>query len=110
MTSAIGGMRVASAMLKPAVVSFLDTMLYESGEPLRVEEATISDTSPIKYKTLAESNIVERTGLMVGAIREKQTGKYIYHPEGSYKLNGGDTLIVIGDLEQMKNLRTITEG
>ncbi len=104
----IGGMRISSAMLRPAVVNFLDQMLYQVGEPLRLEEAEILENSTLKNKTLAESNISEKTGLMVVAIKEKTTGKYLYNPKADYKLSTGDTLIVIGNSEQVKKLRTLT--
>jgi len=107
LTDLIGGMRIASAMLRPAVVNFLDQMLYQSGEPLRLEEAVVSASSPLKDKSLSESNISEKTGLMVVAIKEKNTGKYIYNPKANYKLCDGDTLIVIGNSEQVKKLRSL---
>ena len=36
-STVIGGMRIASTMLRPAVVKFLDAMLYGKDKPLRFE-------------------------------------------------------------------------
>jgi len=51
LTDAIGGMRIASVMLRPTVVSFLDSMLRDSSGVLRVEEVTLRQYSePIKKR------------------------------------------------------------
>ncbi|MFH0807881.1 MAG: NAD-binding protein [Elusimicrobiota bacterium] len=110
-TNLIGGMRIASAALRPTVVSFLDRMLYQTvdNEPLRIEEETISDKSPLTGKALSDCNINEKVGLIVIAIRESKTEKFIYNPKQNYKLNSGDTLIVIGTPTQVKQLHSLIE-
>src|SRR5262249_6097394 len=50
-TNAIGGLRIASVMLRPAVVTFLDEMLRVPGNTLRVEEVHIRQDSPLVNKT-----------------------------------------------------------
>jgi len=111
-TNLIGGMRIASATLRPTVVSFLDRMLYQTvdNESLRVEEESVSGKSPLIGKPLSECNISEKTGLIVIAIRESVTNKFIYNPKQAYKLNPDDTLIVIGTPTQVKQLHNLLNG
>ncbi|OGS21326.1 MAG: hypothetical protein A2252_08785 [Elusimicrobia bacterium RIFOXYA2_FULL_39_19] len=110
-TNLIGGMRIASVTLRPAVVSFLDTMLYQTvnGEPLRVEEGIITESSHLKGKPLSECKISEKTGLIVIAIKEKLSGKFVYNPSQSHKVLPGDAIIVIGTPSQAKQLHTLIE-
>ena len=44
--SQIGGLRMASELIRPHVVGFLDTMLKEQGRTLRVEEIEVKSSSP----------------------------------------------------------------
>lgn len=107
LTDAIGGMRIASAMLRPTVVSFLDSMLRDAKGTLRVEEAVVAERSHLEDKTLAHSGISEKTGLVVVAVRSKATGAYTHNPGAHHKLSAGDTLIVIGDPDQVTRLNQL---
>jgi len=64
---------------------------------LRVEEARVSDASTLKGRSIVESGIGEKTGLLIIAVISKATGKYLFNPSHTYKLESGDTLIVIGN-------------
>ncbi|MEW6040759.1 MAG: potassium channel protein [Elusimicrobiota bacterium] len=107
-TNFIGAMRIASVMIRPEVVSFLDTMLRHTAGGIRVEEAAIGENSPIKGKTIKESGIHEKTGLLVIAVKEKTSGEYKYNIKSSYKISEGDVLIVIGNPDQIKSLDALS--
>jgi voltage-gated potassium channel len=107
-TNFIGAMRIASVMIRPEVVSFLDTMLRQPGGDMRVEEVVISKDSPIKGRTIKESQIYEKTGLLVIAVKDSSTGDYKYNLQSSYRLNAGDILITIGTSDQIKALESLT--
>ena len=107
LTDSIGGMRIASAMIRPTVVSFLDAMLRGTDETLRVEEASVGGNSGLIGKSVAESNIGEKTGLLIIAVICKETGKYLFNPSHTYRLQSGDTLIVIGNPGQLRSLNDL---
>ena len=109
LTDAIGGMRIASTMLRPTVVSFLDGMLKGGDQHLRVEEAPIRAHSTLIDTTIAQSRISERTGLIIVALKDKNTNAYIYNPPSIHVLREGDILIVIGDQKQVEKLFAITQ-
>ena len=100
--SFIGGMRMVSDMVRPAVVSFLDKMLYAKGHILRVEEATVGKDSPLTGKTIKESAIKERTGALLVAIRNGKTGDYEFNPGPDRIIQESDVLIFIGSPEMLR--------
>ncbi len=103
--TAIGGMRIASEMIRPAAVSFLDTMLRDKEMTLRVEEAVIGPESSFIDKTIAEVDIGKKTGAIVVAIKDGETGKQKFNPPASTKLKADDVLIMIGSIDQVSKLR-----
>jgi K+/H+ antiporter YhaU regulatory subunit KhtT len=58
--------------------------------------------------SLVNAKILPRTGLLVVAIRNGYDGSFIYNPKPTTQLNLGDTLIVIGDPDQILKLKTLT--
>ncbi len=101
----IGGMRIASTMLRPSVVKFLDIMLYSGDKVLRVEEVEVPEYSDFSNKQISKCEIPQKTGLLVIAVKDKTTGEYIFNPSGEHIINPGDILIVIGNDEQIKNIK-----
>jgi len=102
----IGGLRLASVMIRPSVVAFLDEMLRVTGQTLRMEEIRISDDSTLAGKTLVEADIARRTGLLVVAIKWGDGG-YQFNPRGQTVLKSGDILIVIGTPEKLVALKRL---
>ena len=85
-----GGMRIASAMIRPHVVSFLDEML-KSEKNLRIEEVPIPAgfiPKPIGSLKLRSANYV------LLAVRERN-GNWAFNPDQDYLLKPGFTLIAM---------------
>jgi voltage-gated potassium channel len=104
--SHIGGLRMASELLRPAAVDFLDKMIREKDGTLRVEEASVASSSPISGKTLAEAQIPKRTGCVVVALRRKD-GSFQFNPSADTNLSTGDALIVIGEIPKINELKRL---
>lgn len=100
----IGGMRMASEMIRPHVVSFLDLMLREKSKTLRVEEISVKEGSSWAGKTIQETEIHRRFDLLALAVRNP-AGVIEYNPHGDTVLNAGDVLIVMGDVNQVSKAR-----
>jgi voltage-gated potassium channel len=102
----IGGMRMASQMVRPNVVNFLDTMLRERDGSLRVEEVRIVHDSPIAGKTVAEADLTERTGALLMALRDLEQ-RFEFNPHKDRRLEAGLVLMVMGDRVQLESLRKL---
>lgn len=100
----IGGLRMASELIRPHVVSFLDLMLKEQSKTLRVEEISVSEASPWAGKTIRDSEIHARFELLALAVR-KPSGETTYNPHGDTSLRPGDVIIVMGDVNQVWKAR-----
>jgi voltage-gated potassium channel len=102
--NAIGGLRMASVMLRPTVVNFLDEMLRVTEQTLRMEEVNLNAASPLVGRTLRDASIRVRTGLLVVALKSRD-GAYHFNPEPETLIKTDDVLIVIGTPEQLSTLR-----
>jgi voltage-gated potassium channel len=92
----IGGMRMVSDMVRPAVVTFLDKMLYDKERTLRVEEVTVGAGSQAAGRTIGEAGIGEKTGALLVAVKRAGTADYEFNPPAGGKIREGDILIFIG--------------
>jgi voltage-gated potassium channel len=99
----IGGLRLASELVRPHVVGFLDVMLRES-KTLRVEEILVNNGSPWLGKTIRETEIHQRYELLALALR-KPDGQTRYNPHGHTALVAGDVLLVMGDVDMIWKAR-----
>jgi voltage-gated potassium channel len=104
----IGGLRLASEMLRPNVVSFLDTMLRHSDD-YRFEEATLTPSSTAAGKTLREIDLFGRFAINPVAIRDGGE-TFHYNPSPDHRLKAGDTLVVIAEPDKLGQLRRYLSG
>jgi len=104
----IGGMRLVSEMLRPAVVRFLDDMLRDR-RAFRIEEIKLADRTVDLGTTLRDARVRERFGMTVLAMRGRDAEGWTYNPDASEKLTPGMTLVVLGSPEQVAKLRELAE-
>jgi voltage-gated potassium channel len=101
-----GGIRMASQLLRPHVVGFLDSAVLGPGLDLRLEEAEIPTGSHLGGRTLADARIPKETGLVVIALqRGGVPERPIYNPGPETTLEEGDVMIVLGQAGQVRRLR-----
>jgi voltage-gated potassium channel len=105
----IGAMRIASEIVRPTVVRFLDEMLRDKEARLRIEEATIGDGSDLCTATLADANLREGVGVLVLAVRSPDGG-LAYVPSADLRLQVGHTVIALGTPDQIAALRARARG
>lgn len=99
----IGGMRMVSELLRPAVVRFLDDMLRDRRAAYRIEEVRLGGKD--LGKTLRDARIRERFGMTVLALQQKDSDPWTYNPDADTEIGPGMTLVVLGSAEQVAALR-----
>lgn len=103
----IGGTRMASLMLRPNVISFLDIVTRAGDVILDLEDVVIFKDSTLIERTLKEAKIPEKTGLIVLAIKKQGIEKLSLNPSSDEVLKEGDTMIVLGKEDQVNELKKI---
>ena len=93
----IGGLRLASELIRPSVVNFLDEMLRDQSGTIRVEEITVGEGSPWSGKELKEMDLHGQFDLLPLAVR-KPDGAIKFNPRGDTVMASGDVLVVMGDI------------
>jgi voltage-gated potassium channel len=88
-----GALRIASSMLRPAVVSFLDEML-RSDKGLRVEEVQLPSSA--RARRIAEL-APQDPQYVVLALRHD--GRWQFNPPADALARGGSTLVVMATPE-----------
>ncbi len=106
MPNFIGGLRMASELIRPSVVSFLDVMLRSKDKTIRIDELSISDSPCYKNKTLRETGILSRKDVTVVALRNDVTEVYEFNPPADKILAAGDTVILIGDINAISSIKS----
>ena len=104
----IGGLRMVSEMIRPHVVTFIDSMLRDKKAGMRIAEINIR--SP-KYRgrTISDLNIAQYDNTLVLAIQSAENA-YIYNPPPQTVLGVDDTLIVMGKSMAVKHAIRVIEG
>jgi voltage-gated potassium channel len=105
----IGGMRLVSEMMRPAVVRFLDEMLRDTRAAFRIEEILLGPGASEIGNTLRDARVRERFGMTVLAIRASDNTSWTYNPDSSEKIAPGMTLVVLGSPAQVAELRKICQ-
>lgn len=105
----IGGRRMAAMVLRPSIFSFLDVVTYAGDEVFNLEEVLLGEASELSGKTLREARIPERTGLIVMAIKKSGSRTMVFNPQASENITVGDSLIVLGNPENVDKLKTLAK-
>jgi len=107
----IGGLRMASELLRPAVVGFIDLIIRDSPQnQLSVEEVFIPEQSPLSGRLLAESGIRQVSNSLILAVIQGERGDRIFNPPPQLRLHPGMTLVALGELDELKCLYRYVHG
>ncbi len=97
---AIGAARIAHNILRPTVTDFIDLAMSGEGMELGMEEICIPANSKLAGMELMASGLRGNYDLIVVAIKRAE-GKMIFNPPSQEVLRAGDTLVVIGAVENL---------
>ena len=105
----IGGLRMASEMIRPHVTSFLDMMLRDKDSPMRVEEIHIPPHSPYIGKPVKDIDF-KGIGNMLLISARKTNGEWIYNPYPDTIVEKGMSMIIIATPEEKNLLMSVIAG
>jgi voltage-gated potassium channel len=101
----IGGLRMASELIRPDTTTFLDSMMRDNSS-LRVDEVKIGPTTTYRNKPIKSCDILASSDIVLVSMRRgREERDFIFNPPQSTVITPGDTLIVIGHPEQLEILR-----
>jgi voltage-gated potassium channel len=102
----LGARRMAHAILRPTVIEFLEMAFADENVDVEVEELTIKPNSPVVHRTLYESEIRPKFGVIIISIK-KGDGRMVFNPEADTLLESEDTLVVVGGAANIKGLEKL---
>jgi voltage-gated potassium channel len=104
----ISGFRITQALLKPKVIDYMDELFSLPDLGLQIEEINIGEKSKLMGKTLANSGLRGKLNIIILSIYRKD-GELIYNPKSDIEILPGDTLVVIGEIGELKTLEEIAD-
>jgi voltage-gated potassium channel len=106
--SQIGGLRLASEVIRPHVVSFLDQMLKEQGGTLRVEEIEVDSSSKWAGVALHDLNLKGQYNLLVLGMKPSgatSLSELVINPPDSALVPARGVLIAMGYVKDIQRAR-----
>ena len=108
--SFIGGMRMVSEMVRPAVVGLLDKMLRERDVVRRVEEVSLRSGSKIIGRSIADSKIMDIKDALLVALKRTTEEAYEFKPPVDTVLQENDVLFFITTPDGLNDVERIVGG
>jgi voltage-gated potassium channel len=106
--SQIGGLRMASELIRPHVVGFLDLMLKEQGKTLRVEEIEVRASSSWAGSALHDLNLKGRYNLLVLGLKSptgESVSELVVNPPDDAVVGRQAVIIAMGDMNDIQRAR-----
>jgi len=98
----VGGKRMAMLALRPAMIEFVETVLFGRGQELLIEEIEVSEDSPLVGSTIRQ--IEERFhGVRILALRDKD-GVLMPNPNPNSSIEKNSSLAIFGTTDQLQSI------
>ncbi|WP_138433100.1 potassium channel family protein [Winogradskyella algicola] len=102
----IGGDHMASLVVIPDLVEFIDNLGIVGERNINIEEIKVEQLYDTEHvKTIRELDLRKKTGCTVIGFKD-ENGEYIVNPEADTKLVTGSKIIVLGRPEQINKLNS----
>jgi voltage-gated potassium channel len=102
----IGGDHMASLVVVPGLMEFLDNLSIVGKTNINIEEVAVEKLYNTKeVKTIKDLDLRKKTGCTVIGYKD-ENGEYIVNPEANLKLTPNSKIIVLGRPEQIEGLNT----
>lgn len=105
----IGGRRMASLLLTPDLMKYVDVLVDGRQVELALEHVLVQAASPLVGRTLRQVRMRETTGTLVVGINRKGEGLK-FNPTGGEGFQVGDVILAMGTHESLNNLVRLARG
>ncbi len=102
----IGGGKMVQLLLRPTVTDFIEITTSGDMVGLVFEEILLGKDSSLVNHTLQSSQLRQDFGVIVVGVKNKE-GKMTFNPPFDTVLNASDTIIVLGNFNQVEELRLL---
>ncbi len=107
MPDKVGGAHMASLVMKPDVMEFLDLITAQSADSINLEEITFETiTGSLQNKTLRDLEIRNKSGANIIGFKTV-SGEYIVNPSADTEIIPQSKIFVLGSPDQIKKLKEI---
>jgi voltage-gated potassium channel len=103
--AAAGAMRMATMLTRPSTIELVELAAGGHVAEVEIDELIIPATSPLVGGTVRDSQTRAKHGLLIVAVRHKG-GDLLFNPDADTEFLAGDTVIVMGrmnDIERFRN-------
>lgn len=102
----IGGQRMAQAVLRPAVLDFIELATRVDYMELQIEETEVQPGSALVGAQVKDSRLRKDLGIIIVAIK-RVDGQMLFNPEPEVAIGPGDLLITLGHRAQLDRLEVL---
>jgi voltage-gated potassium channel len=103
----IGGNHMASLVVVPDLLEFVDNLSIIGNQNINIEEIPVEKLYDVSnVKTILELDLRKKTGCNVIGFKDSN-GEYQINPDANQKLIPGSKIIVLGKSKQIQNLNSI---
>lgn len=107
MPDKVGGAHMASLVMKPDVIEFIDTITSERGNNISLEEISFTEMpAALRDKTLKDLEIRNKSGANIIGYKTAE-GEYIVNPSADTRIITNSKLFVLGTSDQIEKLKQL---
>lgn len=108
MPDKIGVAHMASLVIKPDVIEFMDYVMGQGTSSVNLEEITFENLpDELKNKSIKELGIRDKSGANIVGLRTPE-GEYIINPSQETLIMPNSKIFVLGTIEQIDEFRDLT--
>ena len=107
MPDKIGGAHMASLVIKPDVIEFMDYVMGQGTSSVNLEEISFENLPhEFKNRSIKELGIEDKSGANIVGLRTKE-GEYLINPAPETEVTEHTKIFVLGTLEQIEAFRSV---
>ena len=102
----MGAVSMAQRIIRPTVTNFLNLALAQKRKDIQMEEIPVGPSSELVNVMLKDSGIRQQFNLIIIAVK-KPDDSMLFNPSFEAVIESGDTVIAVGEEENLKKLEKI---